>query len=105
MGRPIGSSNREKPFNDALRIALRGDPLRLRRIAEKLATLAEEGDLAAIRELADRLDGKPTQVFDGRDAPIHELSDAELHLIASGGSPRSEQPRVLLIPPAPKDGT
>ena len=58
MGRPIGSSNREKPFNDALRIALRGDPLRLRRIAEKLATLAEEGDLAAIRELADRLDGK-----------------------------------------------
>jgi hypothetical protein len=48
MGRPIGSSNREKPFNDALRIALRGDPLRLRRIAKKLAILAEEGDLAAI---------------------------------------------------------
>ena len=23
MGRPIGSVNREKPFNDALRIALR----------------------------------------------------------------------------------
>ena len=58
MGRPIGSVNREKPFNDALRIALRGDPLRLRRIAEKLAEKAEEGDLAAIRELADRLDGK-----------------------------------------------
>ena len=36
MGRPIGSVNREKPFNDALRIALRGHPLRLRRIAEKL---------------------------------------------------------------------
>ena len=61
MGRPIGSVNREKPFNDALRIALRGDPLRLRRIADKLATLAEGGDLAAIRELADRLDGKPAQ--------------------------------------------
>ena len=59
MGRPIGSVNREKPFNDALRIALRGDPLRLRRIAERLAEKAEEGDLAAIRELADRLDGKP----------------------------------------------
>jgi hypothetical protein len=59
MGRPIGSVNREKPFNDALRIALRGDPLRLRRIADKLATLAEGGDLAAIREVADRLDGKP----------------------------------------------
>ena len=93
MGRPIGSVNREKPFNDALRIALRRDPLRLRRIAEKLAEKAEEGDLAAIRELADRLDGKPVQVVDRRDAAIEELSDAELHLIATGGLPRSEQPR------------
>jgi hypothetical protein len=45
----------------------------------------EEGDLAAIRELADRLDGKPAQVIDRRDAHIEELTDAELHLIASGG--------------------
>jgi len=101
MGRPIGSVNREKPFNDALRIALRGDPLRLRRIAEKLATLAEEGDLAAIRELADRLDGKPAQVIDRRDAVIEELTDADLHLIASGGL---ERPKVLLLPPAAKPG-
>ena len=68
MGRPIGSVNREKPFNEALRIALRGDPLRLRRIAEKLAEKAEDGDLAAIRELADRLDGKPLQGHTGQDA-------------------------------------
>src|SRR4051812_28696623 len=68
MGRPIGSVNREKPFNDALRIALRGDPLRLRRIADKLATLAEGGDLGAIREVADRLDGKPLQAHTGEDA-------------------------------------
>ena len=68
MGRPIGSVNRQKPFNDALRIALRGDPLRLRRIAEKLAEKAEEGDLSAIRELADRLDGKPLQAHTGDDA-------------------------------------
>jgi hypothetical protein len=88
MGRPIGSSNREKPFNDALRIALRGDPLRLPRIAEKLAILAEEGDLAAIRELADRLDGKPAQVIDRRDVPIEELTDLELQVIASGGLDR-----------------
>jgi hypothetical protein len=59
MGRPIGSVNREKPFNDALRIALRGNPLRLRRIVEKLTEKAEDGDLAAIREVADRLDGRP----------------------------------------------
>ena len=104
MGRPIGSVNREKPFNDALRIALRGDPLRLRRIAEKLALLAEDGDLAAIRELADRLDGKPVQVFDQRDASIQELTDADLHLIASGGLSRSEEQKVLLLAPALKNG-
>ena len=96
MGRPIGSVNREKPFNDALRIALRGDPLRLRRIAEKLAEKAEEGDLAAIREVADRLDGKPTQVVDRRDVPIDQLSDAELYLILA----EARAPKALLIPPA-----
>jgi len=96
MGRPIGSVNREKPFNDALRIALRGDPLRLRRIADKLAALAEEGDLAAIRELADRLDGKPTQAIDRRDVPIEQLSDAELEIIISDGL--AERQRVLLVP-------
>ncbi len=73
MGRPIGSVNREKPFNDALRIALRGDPLRLRRIAEKLAEKAEDGDLAAIRELADRLDGKPPQAHTGGDGDIRVI--------------------------------
>lgn len=103
MGRPIGSRNRELPFNSALQLALRGDPLRLRRIAEKLAEKAEEGDLAAIRELADRLDGKPMQIIDRRDVPIEELTDAELQLIASGGLPRSEPPRALLMPPASKD--
>ena len=103
MGRPIGSVNREKPFNDALRIALRGDPLRLRRIADKLATLAEDGDLAAIRELADRLDGKPAQVIDRQDVAIRELSDADLQMIASGGLPGPKQPTALLMPPAPKE--
>ena len=103
MGRAIGTPNRERPFAEALRLALHGNPLRLRRIAEKLTEKAVEGDLAAIKELADRLDGKPVQVVDRRDAAIDELSDAELHLIAMGGLPRSQQPEVLLIPPPSKD--
>src|SRR6516164_4071969 len=71
MGRPIGSINRQRPFNDALLMTLRGNPLALRRIAAKLVEKAEEGDLAAIREVADRLDGKPAQVIDRRDLPIN----------------------------------
>jgi hypothetical protein len=35
MGRPIGSINRQKPFNDALLMTLHGNPLALRRIARR----------------------------------------------------------------------
>jgi len=48
-----------------------------------------------------RLDGRPVQVVDRHDAPVEELSDSELYLIASGGLPRSEQPQALLMPPKP----
>jgi hypothetical protein len=78
MGRPVGSTKREKPFNSALLIELRSNPLALRRIAVKLVERAEEGDLAAIREIADRLDGKPAQVIDRRELSIEQLTDAEL---------------------------
>jgi hypothetical protein len=40
-------------------MTLRGNPLALRRIAAELVERAEEGDLAGIREIADRLDGSP----------------------------------------------
>lgn len=52
MGRPIGSLNRQRPFTDALRLALlSGGGRRLRIIAEKLADKAEQGDIQAIRRL------------------------------------------------------
>jgi hypothetical protein len=92
--------NREKPFADALRIALRSRPLALRRVADQLLDKAEQGNLAYIRELIDRLDGKAAQVIDRRDVPAGLLTDAELHLIASGGRLGSEGQKVLLIPPA-----
>jgi len=97
MGRPIGSMNKEKPFNDALRIALRSRPLALRRVADQLLDKAEEGDLGYIRELIDRLDGKAVQVVDRQDVPIHELSDADLYRIAAGGGLSAET--MLLLPP------
>ena len=102
MGRPIGSVNREKPFNQALLMTLRSNPVALRRIAAKLVEKAEEGELAAIREIADRLDGKPAQVIDRRDVPINQLTDEELLAIAAGALPEREEMKVLLLPPAPK---
>ena len=78
MERPIGSVNRQKPFNDSLPLALRSNPLARRRIAARLVERAEEGDQSAIREIAGRLDGKPTQMIGRRNLRVTELTDAEL---------------------------
>ena len=102
MGRPVGSVNREKPFNQALLMTLRSNPLALRRITAKLVEKAEEGELAAIREIADRLDGRPAQMIDRGDVPVTQLTDEELLAIATGALPEREEMKVLLLPPAPK---
>jgi hypothetical protein len=59
-----GGRPKEKPFREALNLAITdaGDDRRkLREIAAKLLDKAAEGDIQAIREVADRLDGKPAQ--------------------------------------------
>jgi hypothetical protein len=71
---------RDKPFRDALRIAIseaEDNPRKLRRIAEKLFDKAAEGDVAAIKEIADRLDGKVPQGIGGDD----ELGPVQLQTI------------------------
>ncbi|MCK1403936.1 hypothetical protein [Bradyrhizobium sp. 76] len=93
MGRPIGSVNRQKPFRDALNIALHSRPGALRRIADQLLDQAERGELAAAREVIDRTDGRAVQSVEYGDMLITELSDRQLHEIASGAL------RTALPPP------
>lgn len=53
--------NSNRMFADALRLAVmrvKGDRVQLARIADALVRRACRGDVAAIREVADRLDGK-----------------------------------------------
>jgi hypothetical protein len=104
MGRPIGSLNRQRPFTDALRLALlSGGGRRLRIIAEKLADKAEQGDIQAIREIADRLDGKPAQAIERSDVPLEALSDRELFAIIRSGSrePVDEPKYARICGPGP----
>ena len=64
MAAPIGNRNAQKGkvFFDALRKAMaEDDHLRVRKAANKLLDLAAEGEQWAIKELADRLDGRPAQ--------------------------------------------
>ena len=68
---------KHKPFRDALEMQLKaaGDNHKaLRRIADKLISLADAGDLQAIREIADRQDGKVPQGLVGGDDGDNELS-------------------------------
>lgn len=88
-GNPKGR-RAEKPFADALRMeiaAAGGDHKALRSIAGALISKAGTGDIQAIKELADRLDGKPQQSTDITVTRFQakELSDDELADIAAGG--------------------
>ena len=65
VGAPTGNTNSKADNrlwrNTINRAIAQGDPDRLRKIAEALLDKAAEGDVSALRELGDRLDGKPTQ--------------------------------------------
>lgn len=70
MGAPLGNRNQSKtkPWADAIRRALArreksGKGADLNRLAEALLDRAGEGDLTALREIGDRLDGKPAQAI------------------------------------------
>ena len=88
-----GGSVREKKFLAALeRAVVQDDGKRLRAAAEKLLDLAAEGESWAIAQLADRLDGKPTQAVDvAVRRQADELPDADLLDIARSGSDRTAQ--------------
>jgi len=64
-GAPKGNTNSSKSnrlWSETIRKAvLQSDAKKLRAIADKLIDKAAEGDIAAIRELGDRLDGKAAQ--------------------------------------------
>jgi hypothetical protein len=80
-----GGRPKEKPFRDALRQELAAlgndDPKSLRSLARRLLEKASAGDdsMAAIKEVADRLDGKPAQavIGDEDENPINILHRIE----------------------------
>ena len=67
-GAPLGNNNNKKnrPFAEAINRAIaQDDGKRLRAIAEALLTKAADGDISAIKEFADRTDGKVVQQLEG----------------------------------------
>ena len=68
MARPVGSTN-DKSWRAALaravnrRVDGKGSPKKLDMIADKCADEAMNGESWAVREVGDRLDGKPAQAI------------------------------------------
>lgn len=85
-GNDNSGRKQEKPFRDALRLELASaeqNQRGLRIIAKKLIEAAEEGKMDAIRELADRVDGKVPQGISGDPAnPVNIITRIELVPVA-----------------------
>jgi len=67
MGAPLGNKNATKEnrlITDALRRVVVQNPNKLKKACETILSDAEDGNLAAFKEIADRLDGKPAQSID-----------------------------------------
>jgi hypothetical protein len=75
MAAPEGNKNatKNKFWSDALRKYVTQNPESLERAAKALLLKAEDGDVAAMKELGDRLEGKAAQsvtVSGDEDAPL-----------------------------------
>lgn len=80
-GNPNGRP-KSKPFKEALERALKAagdDEAAIDAVATALVTKAKTGDVQAIKEFADRMDGKVTQPIEGtEDGPAIKYTKIEL---------------------------
>ena len=75
MAAPLGNKNSLKDNRvwgkTVKKLAIQEDYKRIHKVAEALFRKAEDGDVAAIKELGDRIDGKSQQEITGNsDQPI-----------------------------------
>lgn len=88
---PSPGRKSDKLWRDAINVAVHRDISKqdkknyLAGIAEKLVLLAYAGDVSAMKEIGDRLEGKPAQAIIGGDAdtpPVRILHEADKDIIA-----------------------
>ncbi len=90
-----GRPPKEKSFANMLRIAINeaheDGNNKLRAVAEALVSKAMTGDVQAIKEVADRLDGKVPQGIVGDDDadPINIVQRIERIVVRAGGESNS----------------
>lgn len=95
-GNGNSGQRKDKLIRDALMLAVNrvqeGDPQGRKKLAIAAAAVVEkavEGDLAAFKEIADRIDGKAPQSVDvttRHEQPITEWTDADLERVIADRS-------------------
>lgn len=92
-----GGRQKDKPFQDALRVeaklAEEGEPCFALKgsLRWNARQLLEQGDVQAIREIADRLDGRPAQSVDIDSTTTLRVERIEYVVVQA----QPEQPRLL----------
>jgi hypothetical protein len=83
VGAPLGNANHKKgkPFQDALRRAIAQNPQKVRNIVDKVLDMAEEGEAWAVKEIADRLDGKAVQATEITGADGEPLAGIQVTFV------------------------
>ena len=84
IGGQPGNSNARKEnrlwAETIKRAVAQNDAVKLRAAADKLVELAVAGDVSALRELGDRLDGKPKQQIEATgadDGPLRIIHESK----------------------------
>jgi hypothetical protein len=82
-GRPPKEKSFANMLNIAIKEAIEGtDKTKLRAVADALVDKAMTGDVAAIKEVADRLDGKVPQGIAGdEENPLTMVHRIERHIV------------------------
>ena len=89
-----GATGRGKPFTDALmRALLQEDGKKLRAIAEKLIEVAMNGDVPALREIVDRIEGRSKQTVEVKDNGV-TINMVPRRTLAG----QTSEPRVIDFP-------
>ncbi len=85
MAAPINpkGSKSDKQWRNAIQLAVHrlatdGKTKHLDLLAMRLVKAGAEGDVSALREIGDRLDGKPAQAIEVRESAFDSISDEQL---------------------------
>jgi len=87
MGAPLGHTNatKNKPWAEALaRVNIQSEGAKMRSLAEKVWEMALAGDTQAIKEVAERHDGKAPQGVElsGPDGTPIQLQGVDWNIVA-----------------------